>query len=68
MLLTSDFLKKREISQMRIEELEDLEYHLQKMQENLTQKVRQIENDLAKIAEDQEKIRLEMEERKTKTG
>ncbi|MFC4767708.1 hypothetical protein [Effusibacillus consociatus] len=48
MQLTSDFLNKQDISRLKKEELEDLEYHLQKMQETLMQKKNQIEKDLEK--------------------
>jgi hypothetical protein len=64
MRLTSEFLNKRDISQLKIEELEDLDYHLEKMRNSLLQRMNQIEKDLQKIADDQMIIRSEIQKRK----
>lgn len=61
MRLSSDFVNKRDISQLKKEELEDLHYHLENMKQSLLQKMKFIERDLEKIADDQMKIRAEIE-------
>lgn len=57
MLLTSAFFHKRDISQMKREELEDLDHHLQNRERLLRQKMDQIGRDLAEIESDLRKIR-----------
>ncbi|HEU4964445.1 MAG TPA: hypothetical protein VFV52_11430 [Bacilli bacterium] len=58
MQLTSAFFHKRDISQMKREELEDLDHHLLNRERLLKQKMEQIGRDLAEIASDRQKIQL----------
>ncbi|ASS76339.1 hypothetical protein CIG75_16210 [Tumebacillus algifaecis] len=60
MNLTSAFLNKRDISQLKIEELEDLQYHLHNREKSLMQKLEQIRRDLADIEHDRNKVKTEI--------
>jgi hypothetical protein len=61
--LSSAFLNKRELDQLRHEELEDLDYHLQNRRQSLLQKMEQITRDLRDLENDREKIVTELNKR-----
>jgi hypothetical protein len=63
MILTSAFLNKRDISQLKKEELEDLEYHLRNRESSLLLKMEQIKKDLRDIEADRQKVQLEISRR-----
>lgn len=63
MNLTSAFSNKRDISQLKLEELEDLEFHLQNREKNLKVKMEQLRRDLADIATDRDKVKTELSKR-----
>jgi hypothetical protein len=58
--LSSAFLNKRDLTQLKREELEDLDYHLQNRRRSLEQKKDQLERDLADIDADRQKVGLEL--------
>lgn len=58
--LSSAFLNKRDLTQLKREELEDLDYHLQNRHRSLKQKVNQLERDLADIDADRKKVHEEL--------
>lgn len=58
--LSSAFLNKRDLTQLKREELEDLDYHLQNRRRSLEQKKDQLERDLADIDADRQKVSLEL--------
>lgn len=54
--LSSAFLSKRDLDQLKYEELEDLDYHLQNRRKSLLQKMEQITRDLNDLEHDQQKV------------
>ncbi|MFD2171734.1 hypothetical protein [Tumebacillus lipolyticus] len=63
MILTSAFLNKRDISLLRREELEDLDFHLTNREQSLLQKLDQIRRDLTDIEADRKKVKAELSNR-----
>lgn len=63
MNLTSAFSNKRDISQLKLEELEDLEFHLQNREKSLQVKMEQLRRDLADIEADRAKVKTELSKR-----
>jgi ribosome recycling factor len=63
MHLASGFLHNREIHQLKKEELEDLEYHLQNVRQRLLKQMEQLQRELKILEDDQMKIRAEIEKR-----
>ncbi|MBL0386653.1 hypothetical protein JJB07_08315 [Tumebacillus sp. ITR2] len=61
--LSSAFLRKRDLDQLKDEELEDLDYHLQNRRKGLLQKLDQINRDLLDIEADQQKVNDTMSKR-----
>ncbi|MGZ4032041.1 MAG: hypothetical protein ACXVP5_04165 [Tumebacillaceae bacterium] len=58
--LSSAFLNKRDLTQLKREELEDLDYHLQYRRRSLEQKMTQLKRDMADIDADRQKLSLEL--------
>ncbi|KEO83607.1 hypothetical protein [Tumebacillus flagellatus] len=61
--LSNAFLRRRELDQLKQEELEDLEYHLQYRRKGLLQKLEQLNRDLLDIESDRQKVVQELSKR-----
>jgi hypothetical protein len=57
MQLKSGFYNKRDLSELKREQLEDLEHHLLSRRENLSHKMEQMRRDMADLEADREQIR-----------
>ncbi|PWK10287.1 hypothetical protein [Tumebacillus permanentifrigoris] len=65
--LSSAYLSKRNVDQLKHEELEDLDFHLQSRRQSLLQKMDQINRDLRDLENDQQKVVAELSKRRQHT-
>lgn len=63
MQLTNEYIRRRNIEQLKKEELEDILYQLQSMEKTLMQKMGLIQRDLEKLEADKKMVASEMEKR-----